>query len=242
MSSKITGGTEFINYAGERLEFKIRRSNRKTLAITVQPDLSIIVTAPRRAKFEAIMAKVHKRAAWIRNQRRFFERFRPPIPPRRYISGETHRYLGRQYRLKVLTSEEESVKLKGRHIIVETTHKTDMERVRCLLDGWYLDHARQAFSRSLAAGMLAMRARLKKQPVLYLRRMPKRWGSWTQRGAIYLNPELVRAPASCIDYVVIHELCHLVHGNHGKEFVALLRKLMPDWETRKAHLEIIMAS
>lgn len=75
---------------------------------------------------------------------------------------------------------------------------------------------------------------------------PEFWGGsipWVKTGAInYLNPELVRAPASCIDYVVTHELCHLVHGNHGKEFFALLRKTMPDWEIRKARLESIMAS
>jgi predicted metal-dependent hydrolase len=71
--------------------------------------------------------------------------------------------------------------------------------------------------------------------------MPKRWGSWTRRGGICLNPELVKAPASCIDYVVTHELCHAVHGHHGKAFYELLRRVMPDWEHRKARLERIAA-
>lgn len=71
--------------------------------------------------------------------------------------------------------------------------------------------------------------------------MPGRWGSWTRAGGICLNPELVRAPASCIDYVVTHELCHLVHINHSSEFFALLRRTMPDWETRKARLEQMLA-
>ena len=242
MSAKSVPKTESIKLNGERIEYTVRYSKRKTLAITVRPDLSIVVTAPHGADPIAVRAKVSKRALWIRKQRRFFEGFLPSLPPRRYISGETHRYLGRQYRLKVVASPAESVKLKGQFIRVETPKKSDSNHVRRLLDGWYLAHARIAFERSLVTCVLKLHGRLKEMPVLHLRRMPKRWGSWTKRGAIYLNPELVRAPASCIDYVVTHELCHLVHGHHGKEFYALLHRIMPDWALRKARLEAIMAA
>jgi predicted metal-dependent hydrolase len=67
--------------------------------------------------------------------------------------------------------------------------------------------------------------------------MLHRWGSWTRRGLIYLNPQLVLAPGSCVDYVVTHELCHLVHPSHGPDFFALLRRVMPDWVERKDRLE-----
>jgi len=231
-----------VVFGSERIEFRLRRSKRKTLAITVRPDTSVLVTAPHGAELEAVKAKVRKRAVWIRRQRRFFERYLPPVPPRRYVSGETHRYLGRQYRLKVVEAAKGSVKLKGRFIWVETPHPPDTERVRRLVEAWYMEHARVAFARSLASCLPGLHGRVNGTPRLHLRRMPKRWGSWTRRGAIYLNPELVRASASWIDYVVTHELCHLVHGNHGKEFFALLRKTMPDWESRKARLESIMAN
>lgn len=72
--------------------------------------------------------------------------------------------------------------------------------------------------------------------------MTKRWGSWTRRGGVWLNPELLKAPGTCIDYVVTHELCHAVYGNHGKGFYALLRRVMPDWEARKARLECVTAN
>ena len=71
--------------------------------------------------------------------------------------------------------------------MVEMPNKTDTKRVRLLLDKWYMEHAREVFSRSLATSLLGLRARLEEQPILHLRRMPKRWGSWTQRGAIYLR-------------------------------------------------------
>jgi len=153
------------------------------------------------------------------------------------VSGETHRYLGRQYRLKVVKAEESSVKLQGRFIWVHAPNKHDRVRVRKLVEAWYLAHAKERFARSVAESAARLGTRLASPPRIQLRRMPKRWGSWTRRGVIYLNPELVKAPGSCVDYVVTHELCHLVHGHHGPAFYALLSRAMPDWEQRKRRLE-----
>ncbi len=226
-----------IDFGTERIDFRLRRSKRKTLAITVRPDTSVLVTAPEGANLETVKAKLRKRAIWVRRQRRFFERFLPKVPPRRYVGGETHRYLGRQYRLVIVESGEEIVKLNGRFIHVHTLRKADTGRIRFLLQGWYSVRAQAAFERSLRNCLPSLRGRINGVPRLRLRRMPKRWGSWTKRGDIYLNPELVMSPPSCIDYVVTHELCHLVHASHGPEFYRLLRKAMPDWEVRKARLE-----
>jgi predicted metal-dependent hydrolase len=230
-----------VAFGGERIEFRLRRSKRKTLAITVRPDMTVVVTAPEGADVEAVKGKVRKRAVWIRKQQRFFERYLPAVPPRRYVSGETHRYLGRQYRLKVVEGAKGKVRLQGQFIWVEVRGRSDTDRVRRLVEAWYVEHARAAFGRSLETCLRALHGCVKGTLRLHLRRMPKRWGSWTQPGAIYLNPELVRAPRSCIDYVVTHELCHLAHGDHGREFFELLRRTMPDWEQRKARLESVMA-
>jgi predicted metal-dependent hydrolase len=225
-----------VTFGGGKIEFALRRSRRKTLGITVKPDTSVVVTAPKRTDLEAVAAKVRKRAAWIRRQQAYFGAFLPKLPPRRYVSGETHRYLGRQYRLKVVEGAGESAKLRGKFIRVETARRGESGRVRRLVEAWYLLRAKETFARSLAACLARLHGRVA-TPQLRLRRMPKRWGSWTQRRTIYLNPELVLAPASCIDYVVTHELCHLVHAPHGQAFYGLLRRVMPDWEERKDRLE-----
>jgi predicted metal-dependent hydrolase len=204
---------------------------------TVRPDLAVLVTAPRGAAGETILAKVRKRARWIRRQQVFFGDFLPQNPPRQYVSGETHRYLGRQYRLKVVQAVAAGVKMSGRFIVVHTPHHADRARVRKLVVGWFLAHARERFERSLEECAARLGRWLKEKPRLQLRRMPKRWGSWTRRGGVWLNPELVKTPAACIDYVVTHELCHAVHGHHGRAFYDLLRRVMPDWEQRKARLE-----
>jgi predicted metal-dependent hydrolase len=225
-----------IEFIGAKIRFQLRRSNRRTLAVTVKPDLSVTVTAPKNSAMENVLAKVRKRAVWIKRQQRYFSEFLPQTPPRRYVSGETHCYLGRQYRLKVVEAAAE-VKMRGRFIWVHTPRKADTTRVRELVEGWYLTHAKERLTRSFEESVARMGTRLASAPRMRVRRMSKRWGSWTRRGGVWLNPELVKASASCIDYVVMHELCHAVHGNHGKQFYELLRRVMPDWEERKARLE-----
>jgi hypothetical protein len=226
-----------IKFGGGLIAFRLRRSNRRTLAITVEPDLGVVVTAPHVAALETVLVKVRKRAVWIKRQQRYFSEFLPQTPPRRYVSGETHRYLGRQYRLKVVEAPTAEVKLRGRFIWVQTPRKADATRVRKLVQDWYLAHAKERLARSFAESIARLGMRLPNPPRMQVRRMRKRWGSWTGRSGVWLNPELVTAPASCIDYVVMHELCHAVHGNHGKQFYELLRRVMPDWEMRKARLE-----
>ncbi len=229
-------GLHEVSFGMGRIEFRLRRTARRTLAITVKPDASVVVTAPRGVRIEAVKARLRKRAMWIRRQQEYFSRFLPKLPPRRYVSGETHRYLGRQYRLKVVEGPGEAARLQGKFIEVETARKGDTDQVRRLVEAWFVVHARLRFARSLAECLARFHGRVG-TPELRLRRMPKRWGSWTPRGVVYLNPVLVLAPASCVDYVVTHELCHLTHAGHGREFYELLRRVMPDWEERKDRLE-----
>lgn len=229
-----------VSFGTRGIAFALKRTTRRTLAITVKPDASVVVTAPRGVAVEAVKARVRKRAIWIRRQQEYFSRFVPKLPPRRYVSGETHRYLGRQYRLRVAEGPAESAKLRGKFIVVETVHKGNSERVRRLVKAWYALRAKERFARSLAECLPRFHGRVG-IPEMRLKYMPKRWGSWTQRGVIYLNPELVLAPATCIDYVVTHELCHLVHASHGPKFHALMQRVMPGWQERKERLEQMAA-
>src|ERR1035437_370566 len=129
-----------VEVVGAKIVFRLRRSSRRTLAITVQPDLGVVVTAPHKTALGNVLARVRKRAGWIKRQQRYFSEFLPQTPPRRYVSGETHRYLGRQYRLKGVGAAAE-VKMRGRFISVHTPSKADTARVRELVEGWYLAHA-----------------------------------------------------------------------------------------------------
>ncbi|MCB1087370.1 MAG: M48 family metallopeptidase [Verrucomicrobiae bacterium] len=215
---------------------RLTRSARKTLGISVLPDGSLELAAPEGATVGAIIAKVEKRRGWIARQRRAFREMNAVRPPRRYVTGATHRYLGRQYRLKVSASDREQVRLKGGYLEVGVPSR-DEKTIRRALDGWYRTRAREQFERRLGewAGWCA--ARKLPKPKLRLLSMPKRWGSALADGTVCLNPGLIRAPSVCVDYVITHEICHLRHADHGREFHLLLRQLLPDWERRKARLE-----
>ncbi len=231
-----------VHFGAAAISFSLNHTRRMSLGISVLPDLSVVVTAPLDSDIELIKRKVKKRAVWILKQQDSFKEYLPTQPPRRYVSGETHLYLGKQYRLKVFEAELESVKLRGGYIHIGVKDKSDRNRVAGLFDGWLLSHARSQFERRIAVCWERLRKQEIALPELRLRRMQKRWGTCTRKGVIYLNPNLVKAPSSCIDYVIIHELCHLKHAHHGKLFYDLLGRVLPNWEQRKARLEKIQSS
>jgi predicted metal-dependent hydrolase len=140
-----------------------------------------------------------------------------------------------------VSGDKDVVLLKRPYIWVHSTTGKDAAKVKSLLDEWYTGRAIDWFERSLIKNAAKLGRRLKQLPKMRVHSMPKRWGSWALRSGILLNPELIKFPGSCIDYVVTHELCHAIHGNHGREFYELLHRLMPDWERRKARLEQMAA-
>ncbi len=117
-----------IQFGSKRINFMVVYSNRKTLGITVTPDLDVLVNAPVDSSPDKIKEKLLKKAPWIIKQQSFFLTFHPKTPKRKYIAGETHLYLGRQYLLNVAIGNTESVKLKGKFIEVKATDKTRLHR------------------------------------------------------------------------------------------------------------------
>jgi len=229
---------EAIQFGSRTLIFQLEFSNRKSLGITITPEMEVKVRAPFDATIEKIKEKVKKKAPWIIKQQSFFLSFQPRTPERKFVSGETHLYLGRQYRLQINIGMNESVKLKGKFIEVTVPDKS---KAKDLLNQWYLEHAKNKFH-SIAEPLIE---RFKKYNVkpgsVVLRDMPKRWGSCTPKGKIILNPELIKAPKGCIEYVIIHELCHLLHHDHTQKFIDLQTKEMKDWVKWKMKLEKLLA-
>ena len=214
----------------------LKRTNRRTLAISVLPDGRLELTAPMEAPEAAILAKVSKRARWIGRQRETFTEMNATRAPRRFVSGATHRYLGKQYRIKVTVGAVSSVRLKGGYFCVVTSTGAPDEIERCL-DTWFRDKARTQLQRRLATWETWCHRHQLPHPHLVLRRMPKRWGSACYNGRIALTPELIHVSSACIDYVIAHEICHLKHPSHGPRFFRLLSSVMPDWRNRKERLE-----
>lgn len=225
-----------VEYGGETIPYEVRfLSSRRTLGIEVHPDHRVLVRVPVGCSQTLIAERVQKRAAWISRQLAEFARYRPRTPARQYVSGESHLYLGRQYRLKLLTDDAAGVKLTRGHLLISSSEPSKPEKVKALLHRWYLDRAHVVFSEVLNSSLNHFKN--VGSPRLIVRTMRSRWGSLSRAGTMTLNVNLVRAPRRCIEYVIIHELCHTQHRDHDAHFFKLLGQLMPDWEQRKQRLE-----
>lgn len=214
----------------------VRRTERTTLAISVLPDGILDLVAPHDARESDIVTKVGKRLRWIVRQRTAFSDMNRGREPLRYESGATHRYLGRQYRLKVQRGQPRSVRLIGGYFHV-TTPSGQPQEVKTALNAWLRGKAVEQFTNRLAKWEPWCAARKLPRPLVRLLRMPKRWGSAHRDGRIYINPELVKAPSICVDYVIAHEVCHLKHPHHDRSFFRLLDQVCPNWRQIKARLE-----
>lgn len=223
-----------LRFGSKHITYELSFRERKTLGIRVYPDCSVRVIAPLETTEEKITQKIRSKAPWILKQQNDFLSYHPLTPPRQYVNGETHLYLGRQYRLKIQSGPVNDVKLYRGRLLVTSTALSSPQK---LLKKWYRDKARQYFAQTLSALLPLFRKYNIKEPVLHILDMPTRWGSCTPRGKIILNPELIKAPKGSIEYVIIHELCHLVHHNHTRAFYALQEKMMPDWRKWKGRLE-----
>ena len=230
--------TGTIQFGSKQIDFRLEYSGRKSLGITVTPDLYVLVKAPVDTSLEKVKEKLRRKAPWIIRQQSFFLSFHPKIPARKFIGGETHLYLGRQYRLRIVQSKIESVKLKGKFIEVAATDKS---KVKQLVNEWYLQNAKTKFQTIAQTHTDKFKKHKIEPSSIVLRNMPTRWGSCTPKGKIILNPELIKAPKGCIEYVIIHELCHLVHHDHTQKFIDLQTKEMHDWEKWKMKLEKLLA-
>lgn len=231
-----------VMYGGIKIEFQLERRDRVTLEISVLSDSRVLVVAPELASLDEISARVRKRARWVQSQQRYFAQFAPRTPVRRYVPGETHLYLGRQYRLRLQPGEERKVRMLRGFIQVEGVDFDDSVSVKRLVTAWYHERAKVQLPRRLEINYARFAEPDRFRPIeVRLQRMSSRWGSMSPSGRLLLNPELVRAPVDAIDYVITHELCHLAVPNHSRQFYDQQRQVMPDWEQRKLRLERALA-
>jgi len=221
-------------FGSREIHYELIYRDRKTLGIRVYPDCKVKVIAPFDTTKERLKTKLREKAPWIIKQQMEFLSYHPLTPPRKYVNGETHLYLGRQYKLRVKQAKTNEVKLfRGRLLIL----KKETISAKKLLSDWYREKSQLHFEDTLKR-ILPLFARYNiNQPELQIRQMSTRWGSCTPKGKVILNPELIKAPKGSIEYVIIHELCHLIHHNHTRSFYDLQESIMPEWKKWKERLE-----
>lgn len=229
-----------FQYGDERIRFTVRHQpERKVnrLAIHVEPDGRVVVDAPTSASREQVLSAVKKRSRWISQHLNAVRARLAHVLPREYVSGESLVYLGRRYRLKVrvVAGAPASAGMRGAYIEV-TVPVRDPMHIRAELEGWFRSRAKEVFMDRIQAVAVPLRW-VRQLPPVRLQTMKVQWGSCSPAGRITLNPQLVKAPRECIDYVLLHELCHLRYHNHSPQFYKALDSHMPRWRSIKERLD-----
>lgn len=229
-----------IQFGDKHIEFTVQRKNVKNVNLNIKPDMSIEISANERVPLSFIQDFVKSKSSWILNNVKGFENVQPyRQSEREYVSGESFRYLGKQYRLRVQkATEEEMVKYFRGFIHLFVHEENNFERKAKLMNDWYRVKARKTFQESLNKMFPVVHKYGIEKPQVELRMMKARWGSaLTEKNTILLNTDLIKAPKYCIDYVTLHELIHFKYNDHSESFYNMLYTLMPDWEKRKAILD-----
>lgn len=228
-----------VKYGDNIIEFELVRKNVKNINLRIKPDMSIFVSANKSVPTEVIKSFVKDKSSWIIKKLEYFNAVQPePRNEKEYVSGESFRYLGRQYRLKVEELDEEGVKYFRGFIYLYVKDKDDLERKEKLYNDWLRERADIVFNESVDKMYELVKKYGIPRPKLKIRDMKSRWGSCiVNKDTITINLQLIKAPKFCIDYVVLHELIHFRYRYHDGKFYNFLTSLMPDWEKRKKILD-----
>lgn len=228
-----------VRYGDHEVSCLVRQTAAVTgrIRIHVYPNGDVEIEAPENKEADQIRAAAQRRARWIFQHRNAAIAARRIALPREYVSGETHFYLGRRHKLIVHESKAQSSEVKLlRGKLKVSLPVADRAAVRRRLNAWYSDRATEYLTKKV--GEISERLSwINALPPFKLMRMRTQWGSCSPEGVIYLNPALIKAPRHCIEYVILHELCHLIEHNHSKRFFDLLDRHMPDWKNAKRELD-----
>lgn len=233
---------EQVNYGSRLIEYSIKRSKRKkTLAITISSSAQVIVLAPYFVSKERINRIVQKKIPWIFKKQEYFKQLAELFPEKEYISGEQILFLGRKYRLKIKEGEKKcsSVpKMVGRKIFISTNQNLEPDEkkkfIKDRLLNWYFSIAAQIIKPRVERYSKLMNIIPRG---IKIKDHKKRWGSCSTDGILRFNWRIAMAPISIVDYVVVHELCHLKIKNHSADFWRFVSLAMPDYQSRRHWLK-----
>lgn len=198
------------------------------------PDGHVRVSAPERMSVDAVRLAVVSRLAWIRRQQqRYANKARQT--KRKYVSRESHFYLGQRYLLKVVEhAKANHIEIRGKRTMrMELWGTPPRERRDAIMSAWYRQRLREVLAPMIEKWEVILDVQVVDWRV---RAMKTRWGSCSKAGRLWFNTELAKKPVVCIEYIVVHEMAHLLERRHNQRFVALLDQHLPTWRQRRDEL------
>jgi predicted metal-dependent hydrolase len=220
-------------YGVDEYEYYVSYQDRKSVRLTVYPNLKIVLYCPLEYNQAKVDSFLKRKFIWLKKQLKDLKRLQPRRNHREYVSGESFLYLVRQYKLIVEQADKNSVHFTNGKIKLQTKNVRENKEI---LEQWYQERAKKVFQERYK--LMLKKFDYKFIPDLSLRKMQKRWGSFLTKKKILLNPELIKASKECIDYVIVHELCHMKHQNHSSDYYRFLTSKFPNWKSVKEELEL----
>lgn len=217
------------------LPVEVVRKDIKNLHLSIlPPEGKVRIAAPRHMNLDAIRVYAIAKLGWIKNQRRKM-REQERETPREYLERESHHVWGRRYLLKRIERDAApAVELGHGKLNLCVRPGSDAARCREILDAWYREQIRAALPELLAKWEPRMNVRVGR---IFVQRMKTRWGSCNPAtGAIRLNTDLAKKPAECLEYVLVHEMVHLIEPTHNARFIALMDLFVPAWRHLRGRL------
>lgn len=210
------------------INIEIERKEIKNLHLSVYPPNGIVkIAAPSSMKMDTIRVFAISKLRWIKcQQQKILSQEREP--PRHYIDRETHYVWGRRYLLKVIeTNRAPKIQLKHRQIIFYARVNATIEKKQAIMESWQREQLKKALNTLIDKWQPIMGVKVHQ---VFIQKMKTRWGSCnTGSASLRLNSELAKKPKSCLEYVLVHEMAHLIEPTHNNHFIALMDKYMPDW-------------
>lgn len=227
--------TTIIN--GSEIRYEFKRSYRRSVTAKIRRDGVIEVRAPLLYRESNMLVFLNQHKRWIFNH---FDRLQnADNQQKKYISGEIHYYLGKQYTLQVVESGKNSVFIEGNSLIINSKYPENQEYLEIQLNKWYKNQAKKVFAELLPPIIEKFKKYNVAPAKISIRDMRSRWGSCSRKGNISLNLQLIKLNENCIRQVMVHEMCHLVYFNHQAGFHALMDEMMPDWKLWKKEMKFL---
>ena len=214
-----------------KLDYEVIRADRRTIRITVERDRKVVVRAPKQASEQAVTAAVESKRFWIWQKVRDPHKYPDPAPRKEYVNGETFLFLGQHYGLSLTRAAAGAVRLAGREFEMSAA---DRHRGDAIFRVWYLAQAKEKMRPRIAALAAEMGVAYSR---IWVRDLKYRWGSCTPGGTLSFNWRIIQAPMIVVDYLIVHELAHILEPNHSQDFWNIVAVHAPGWQRARSWLK-----
>lgn len=225
-----------INIGTNTIEFDVIYRKRKSMEIRVEPQGIITVIAPNGTKQNVILGMVSKKANWILEKLNMFNKIEYKNIEKNYVDNESFLFLGEEYLLAIVEDKlikRDEIKIYDGKLWIRTSN-VEKEFLKASLEGWYRKQAAEKIKNRID---YYQKFFSKKPLKIVVKEQKKRWGSCTSKGTLLFNWRDIMAREDVLDYIIVHEMCHLIHMDHSKNFYNMVASIMPDYKLKQEWLK-----